>query len=175
MDKWRDFPKKLVEVLKKYKFAVLILLLGIALLLIPSGEKEKTEASVQVESSLSDEEYAGQMEARIQQMLSQIQGAGQVQVMLTLQRGSRTEYQTDLQLSENEENKQYSEERKTVILSEGSAYDKPAVSAVEYPEFLGALIICQGAEKAEVKLSIVQAVSALTGLSSDRITVVKMK
>ncbi len=175
MDKWQELPKKLINFLKKYKFAVLVLLLGIALLLLPSGKKAEPKEESKQESSLSDEAYAAQMESRLQEMLAQIQGAGQVRVMLTLQRGSRAEYQTDLQLSSNEENQQRSEERKTVILSEGSAYDKPAVSAVEYPEFLGALIVCQGAQQAGVKLSIVQAVSALTGLSSDQITVVKMK
>ncbi len=42
-------------------------------------------------------------------------------------------------------------------------------------EFTGAVIICQGATSAQVRLRIVQAVSAFTGLGSDRIIVQKMK
>ena len=106
-------------------------------------------------------------------MLCQVSGAGQVRVMLTLQTGSRTEYQTDTQISDSETQSQ--EERKTVILSEGSAYDKAAVSAVQYPRFQGALILCQGADQSTVRLSLVNAVAALTGLSSGQITVIKMK
>lgn len=175
MVKLTELGKKLPEVLKKYKYALLVLFLGMALLLIPFGSKKESKQEPENDTAITDEEYAAQIEARMAQMLSQIRGAGQVQVMLTLQRGSQTEYQTDTQVSSNEESSQKSEERKTVILSEGSAYDKAAVSAVEYPQFQGALIICEGADQSTVRLDLIHAVSALTGLSSDQITVVKMK
>lgn len=175
MAKLTDLGKKLPEILKKYKYALLVLFLGMALLLIPFGSKKEPEQEPESDTAITDEEYASQIEARMVQMLSQIRGAGQVQVMLTLQRGSQTEYQTDTQVSSNDESSQKSEERKTVILSEGSAYDKAAVSAVEYPQFQGALIICEGADQSTVRLDLIHAVSALTGLSSDQITVVKMK
>lgn len=173
MERVNELPKKILAGLKKYKYAVLILLLGIALMLLPFGKKEEApEAEVQ-EDTLTDEAYAQALEQRLEDMLCQVSGAGQVRVMLTLQTGSRTEYQTDTQISDSETQSQ--EERKTVILSEGSAYDKAAVSAVQYPRFQGALILCQGADQSTVRLSLVNAVAALTGLSSGQITVIKMK
>lgn len=173
MERVNKLSKTILAGLKKYKYAVLILLLGIALMLLPFGKKEETtETEVQVET-LSDEAYAQALEQRLEDMLCQVSGAGQVRVMLTLQTGSRTEYQTDTQISDSETQSQ--EERKTVILSEGSAYDKAAVSAVQYPRFQGALILCQGADQSTVRLSLVNAVAALTGLSSGQITVIKMK
>ena len=173
MERVNKLSKTILAGLKKYKYAVLILLLGIALMLLPFGKKEETtETEVQVET-LSDEAYAQALEQRLEDMLCQVSGAGQVRVMLTLQTGSRTEYQTDTQISNSETQSQ--EERKTVILSEGSAYDKAAVSAVQYPRFQGALILCQGADQSTVRLSLVNAVAALTGLSSGQITVIKMK
>ena len=39
----------------------------------------------------------------------------------------------------------------------------------------GAIVVCQGAENPKVALSVVQAVAAVTGLSTNRITVLKMK
>ena len=173
MERVNELPKTILAGLKKYKYAVLILLLGIALMLLPFGKKEEApEAEVQ-EDTLTDEAYAQALEQRLEDMLCQVSGAGQVRVMLTLQTGSRTEYQTDTQISDSETQSQ--EERKTVILSEGSAYDKAAVSAVQYPRFQGALILCQGADQSTVRLSLVNAVAALTGLSSGQITVIKMK
>lgn len=173
MERVNKLSKTILAGLKKYKYAVLVLLLGIALMLLPFGKKEETtETEVQVET-LSDEAYAQTLEQRLEDMLCQVSGAGQVRVMLTLQTGSRTEYQTDTQISDSETQSQ--EERKTVILSEGSAYDKAAVSAVQYPRFQGALILCQGADQSTVRLSLVNAVAALTGLSSGQITVIKMK
>ena len=173
MERVNELPKKILAGLKKYKYAVLVLLLGVALMLLPFGKKEETPETVVQEDPLTDEAYAQALEQRLEDMLCQVSGAGQVRVMLTLQTGSRTEYQTDTQISDSETQSQ--EERKTVILSEGSAYDKAAVSAVQYPRFQGALILCQGADQSTVRLSLVNAVAALTGLSSGQITVIKMK
>ena len=168
----RELGKRLLAGLKRYKYAVLVLLAGIAILLIPSGSKQEAQAPP-MEQESDESDYAERMEARLCALLSRVDGAGQVEVMLTLQSGARTEYQTDTSVTTEEGRS--SEERKTVILSEGSAYDKAAVSAVEYPRFQGALIVCEGADSAAVKLNLIAAVSALTGLGSDRITVVKMK
>ena len=41
------------------------------------------------------------------------------------------------------------------------------------PTFRGAVVLCDGAENAEVRLAVTQAVGAVCGLSSDRITVLK--
>ena len=124
-------PKKLWQGLKKYRYAALVLLLGLALLLLPGGKKT------------TQTDYAAETERRLTQMLQQIAGAGQVSVMLTLETGERVEYQTDVQASSD--GAQSSESRKTVILSEGSSYDKAAVAATTYPRFQGALIVCEGA------------------------------
>ena len=173
MERVNELPKKILAGLKKYKYAVLVLLLGVALMLLPFGKKEETPETEVREDPLTDEAYAQALEQRLEDMLCQVSGAGQVRVMLTLMTGSRTEYQTDTQISDS--GTQSQEERKTVILSEGSAYDKAAVSAVQYPRFQGALILCQGADQSTVRLALVNAVVALTGLSSGQITVIKMK
>ncbi|MDR0889361.1 MAG: stage III sporulation protein AG [Oscillospiraceae bacterium] len=172
--------QKIVDALKKYKYAALVVLLGLALLLIPfGGNDEPTASTPEPQETLADSDalYAQEMEQRLTQMLLQVNGAGRVNVMLTLYSGSRTQYQTDTQISTDtgENTTSSNEERKTVILSEGSAYDKAAVSATVYPQFLGALVVSEGADNAEVRLNLISAVSSLTGLSADKITVVKMK
>ena len=60
----------------------------------------------------------------------------------------------------------------TVVLS-GSGGDAPVVVKNVSPTYRGALVVCQGGGSAEVRLAVTQAVAALTGLSADRITVVK--
>ena len=174
-----EFSKKAVDALKKYKYAALVLVLGLALLLIPfrKSEQNKAETPTTVQTQPVTADYAQEMESRLTKMLLQIDGAGRVSVMLTLQRGEQTQYQTDTKVTNEQTSagSQTSEERKTVILSEGSAYDEAAVSSVIYPQFQGALIVSEGADNAQVRWSIVCAVSALTGLGSDKITVVKMK
>ena len=172
-----EITGKLLKAAKKYKYALLILLLGVALLLLPSGKKEAQTQNEPADTVTDDKAYAAVTEQRLTEMLSKIEGAGRVEVMLTLRTGTRTRYQTDTQNSEesSDSGTQRSSEQKTVILSEGSAYDKAAVSAVDYPLFQGALIVSEGADSASVKLALTQAVAALTGLSSDQITVVNLK
>ena len=43
------------------------------------------------------------------------------------------------------------------------------------PTFMGAIIAAEGADQASVRLDLVNAVSSLTGLGADRITVIKLK
>ena len=55
---------------------------------------------------------------------------------------------------------------------DGSA-EAPVVTRTVYPTYRGALVVCQGGDRADVKLAVTEAVAALTGLSADRITVAK--
>lgn len=167
--------EKLLGVLKKYKYPLLILLLGLALLLLPFGKTEKQTQITEKPEETSD--YAAETEEKLEPLLMQIAGAGEVRVMLTLERGTLTQYQTDTQTSTDTsaDTTQSRQEQKTVILSTGSAYDEAAVATVIYPRFQGALIVCEGADSAAVRLNVTQAVAAVTGLGADKITVVKMK
>ena len=56
----------------------------------------------------------------------------------------------------------------------GSGSGQEAVQLTRrYPTFQGALVVCEGGDDAGVRLLMTQAVSALTGLGTDRITVCK--
>lgn len=173
----RELPQKIAGCLKKYKYAFLVLLIGAALLLLPFGKKEQEQAAQPAQTEPAETDYARQTEDRLTEILLQIEGAGRVRVMLTLARGAETQYQCDTKTSSEQTSAgtQTTQERKTVILSQGSAYDEAAISSVIYPQFQGALIVSEGADNAAVRWNILCAVSALTGLGADRITVVKMK
>ena len=62
-----------------------------------------------------------------------------------------------------------------MILSSSDREEEGLVRQVNPPVYLGALIVCQGGDNPTVKLSIVEAVMDITGLSSNQITVLKMK
>lgn len=166
--------RRALAALKKYKYVALVLLLGIALLLLPSKSGKTEEKTVETAESTDDEAYRLTLETRLAEILSEMTGAGEVHVLLTLRTGTQTVYQTDTSITADAAERS-SEERKTVILSRGSAYDEAAASAVEYPQFQGAVVVCEGADDPAVRLGVVNAVGVLTGLSSSRITVLKMK
>ena len=161
---------KLRALWEKGKFALLVLGLGVLLLLWPSGEG-KTEVS---SSEPTAEETAAAQQKEMERILSSIEGTGELHLMLTLESdGQRT-------LAENAEESaggsaeapESQSRRETVILSV-SGGEEVVVTRRESPVYRGALVVCQGADRAEVKLAVTRAVAALTGLGADRITVVK--
>ena len=62
-----------------------------------------------------------------------------------------------------------------MLVSDENGDQVPIVIKVDQPIYKGALIVCEGADRAAVKLDIIRAVSGLTGLGSDKISVIKMK
>ncbi len=150
----------------KYRYAALILLIGIGLMLLPEKKETKTELSQAVTQPATVETEAEQLA----EILAQIQGAGKVQVMLSVRTGEETLYQTDIQTDSPE-----SSRVDTVIISGSDREETGLVRQVKPPVYLGAVVVCQGGENASVKLAITEAVSKITGLGADSIVVLKMK
>jgi len=172
MNKSAETLKKVSSYLKKYKYVTLIIVIGIVLILIPPKEstsKEKSVSAPALEFDLADEE------ARIAQAISKMTGAGKVTVVLTLQSTMETVYQTDMteRSDVGQSTQRNDKETRTVTVSAGSGAEQAAVVRKKYPIYQGALIVCDGADRPDVKLNIVGAVSSLTGLPSNKITVVK--
>lgn len=164
--------EKLISYVKKYKYVALVVLAGVVLMLLPSGKGAQQTVSEQP-VNVSEVYSLAETEKRLEQLLGRIRGVGQVQVMLTLKSGS------SLQLAENRstslrdaENRQ---DRDVVTLNRGSGYEDVVVTEQTYPVYQGAVVVCQGAGDSSVNLAVIQAVSVLTGLGSDKITVVQWK
>lgn len=146
------------------KFTVAAVFLGCALLLIPTGSKKS--AAPAADTSLPAFSLAEQ-EKRMEEVLSRIAGAGQVDVLLTLKSGM------ERVLAENGEKTDSGEKLSHVTIQTGSGTETVTLRYI-YPVYQGALAVCKGAESPGVRLEITQAVAALTGLSTDKITVTKM-
>lgn len=161
-----NIRERITELYKKYRYGILIVLLGIVLMCLPGREKSAVE---QVPVAVSAENKDNSLESMLSSILSQIKGAGKVEVLLTEARGSETMYQTDSN-SSNESVRQ-----DTVIIAGSDRCQTGLVRQVNPPSYMGAIVVCQGADNASVRLAIVQAVSSVTGLGADHITVLKMK
>lgn len=161
---------KFTEVIKKYRYVILVVLLGIGLMAIPDG-RNNTDVSTNSENTATQETI--DRSAALEQILSRIEGAGKVEVLLSYAAGEKTVYQTDEDITTTSDANTV--RRETVILSDGDRNELPLVQQVMGPEFLGAVVVCQGADQPSVRLAIVDAVSKATGLGADRITVLKMK
>ena len=162
-----DIKRDGLEILKKYRYVILILLIGLFFMLVPESSEKAQEPEPQavvVESSLQTE---------LSIILSKIAGAGNVEVLLTEASGSQTYYLADETLSTDENTKD--QRRDTVIVTNSSREETGLIRRVDPPVYQGAIVLCQGADDARVRLSIVEAVSNATGLTTNKITVLKMK
>lgn len=153
----------------KYKHAIIVLLIGVALMLLPTGDRAAPTPveTVPVRTAESD------LESRLSAILSRVSGAGEVEVLLTVRTGGETLYQTDEDRDSGESGSRSSVS--TVIVEDESNQELGLVRRTDPPVYQGAVVVCQGADDPAVKLAIVEAVSCATGLGADQIKVVKMK
>lgn len=161
--------EKAVQIFSKYKFVFLIVALGIILMLIPP--KQESSQQDTEPAAVSQEETT--LQSQLEEILSSIEGCGRVKVLLTYSSGEEHIYQQDTDTSSSDST--MSEKGKTVIVAGPDRAEQPLIRQVIPPQCRGAVVVCQGGDSPAVQLAVVQAVISATGLTADKITVLKMK
>lgn len=165
INKWKQqIPKWFY----KYRYPIAVVLVGIVLFMLPGREKVPEQTA-----AVSSSQNKPDISALLGQILGQIEGVGKVNVMLTVAESEKTLYQYDEDISTGENSSSVRQE--TIILTDGDRNQQALVSQVISPKYLGAVIVCQGADIPTVKWAVVEAVSRATGLGADQISVLKMK
>ena len=122
------------------------------------------------------------LEEKLENILSKMDGIGDVEVLITYSQSSSINplYNENSSSSTTEENANTDNKKITQtqsnskeILVDSSA--NPIVQATLSPKIEGAIITAQGAQKATIKADIVSAVEAATGLETHKIQVFEMK
>lgn len=171
--KWNIKGDKIKAFLKKYGLALLVLAAGAVLLLWPSGDKERAAAVLEAGGAAEPEFDLEALETKLSRVLSQIEGAGETSVALTVRDGVERVFAADTSM--NQSGSGWEEQSKTVVVSTGSGTEEVVLVQQRYPAFRGAVVVCQGGDDPAVRLLVTKAVSSLTGLGTDRITVCKSK
>lgn len=170
-------------------FLVGVLLLVIAL---PSGTKEKEKDSRHSEidgeeavgTQAEEQDYARYLERRLEETLSQLDGAGNVRVMVTLQSSAQKIVEKDTQGERDaitEEDSQggrrtsenTSHQETTVYEGVGEKSQEPYVSKELTPRVEGVVVLAEGGENALVKRNITEAIQALFGIDTHKIRIMK--
>ena len=159
----------------KYKYAGLVALIGAALLLWPGSRSGGTDTAPPRAQEAVQIASDDDLTERMEEVLATISGVGQVKVLLTLDSDGERQLAQDTELTYSGDTaspEDYSRKSETVF-EDGGDGDRTVVTRTVYPTYRGALVVCQGGDRAEVKLAVTEAVAALTGLSADRIKVAK--
>ena len=146
-----------------------------------SNEK-KSVGVVQVNNDLTQDD----LEMKLENILKKISGVGNVKVMLTYSESSVLNpiYNEDSSVSNTNETDssggtrtvtETDSQREVVYKENTDGSKEPLTQSISSPKIEGAIIVASGAEDANVKSSIVQAVEAATGLATHKIQVFKME
>ena len=166
--------ERMQKLWNKYKYAMLVALLGVGVLLWNGASPTELSDPEPLPTELPVTETLS-LQTQLEEILKNAAGVGEVRVLLTLDSDGEQQLAQNTKLEYRGETaapEDYSRSSETVLLDGGSG-EETVVTKRTYPMYRGALVVCQGGDRAEVQLTVTQAVSVLTGLSSDRIAVVK--
>ncbi|MGN0656344.1 MAG: hypothetical protein ACI4KR_06090 [Ruminiclostridium sp.] len=140
--------KDVGEIIKSDKSVKIILAAGAALMLIIAfggffGGSTQTEETGYSRAELA--EYEARLEKRLSDILSEINGIGKTEVMITLDGAEQTEY----------------------------GKSKDMLLSVTAPRVRGVIVVCDGGDNIAVKEKVINAVSGVFGISTTRISVIK--
>lgn len=131
----------------------------------------------------SEREYELLMEQRVKEILKNVEGVGQVDVMLTLKSSKekvlrvdkdKSRSSTDEQDSTGGTRKSTSEDiKESTLLSGGSSSGEPVIEKELQPEIAGIVISAGGGGSAVVRTEISEAMEALFNIPAHKIKVLK--
>ncbi len=137
---------------------------------------EVTNSEISVNAVAQDD-----LSLQLEEILQQIDGVGKVNVLITYSQTNEIVpmYNQDISQKDTEETDTNGGTRKItetdtkreVIYEESSGEKKPITQSVISPKIEGAIITAEGGNDTVVKANIIQAVEAVTGLSSHKIQV----
>lgn len=166
-EKWPELARRWRGALEKYRYVLLVIGVGALLLLLPSGgERDPSAGQVREMEEAKEPFDLERFEEKLAQALSQVEGAGKARVVLTLDGGSRQVLAQD-----REQDRDGGTTSTVVTIGQGSGNQGVVPLQTVAPRFRGALVVCSGGGDPQVRLKLIEAVSALTGLGSNRISI----
>ena len=169
---------------------LLLILAGLLLLVIVwpvsdgSEKKKENEEIISADQTDTPEDYAAAMEQRLKTILEKVDGAGEVQVMITVKSTAEQVVEKDESYSESRSNKTGSEDNasssdsisrsESTVYSNGTSGGNPYVVKEMQPEVEGILIVAEGAGDETVVKEITYAVQVLFDVPVHKIKVAKM-
>ncbi|MBQ7548224.1 MAG: hypothetical protein IJT03_00805 [Clostridia bacterium] len=175
----KDRIKRCMETLKADKRLAAIVAVGIAAVLLltfseifPASSGNKKEEKEQTASAPDYSGYEEKTEERLMDLISAIDGAGGVRVMVTLESGSENVYAVEQSGDSSSSSESYD---KKYVIVEKDGTDSGLMLKVVEPQIRGVAVLCTGADSAEVRSEIIDTVTAVLGVSSNRVSIAKMK
>jgi len=164
---------KIIDKLKANKKIALIVILGfICVVLLVVSEfisgKDTEEKISQEESADLEYDYAEEIEIKLAAMISSINGAGNTKVMVTLESSSESVFALNRNAADECVEIEY------ILIKSGSTQGGMLLKIVA-PQVRGVAVVCEGGSSATVRQEITDMITSVLDISSNRVSVIKMK
>lgn len=159
---------------KKNLIIIFVGFLGIILLAISNfssndsintnEDKVKNEAN----DIFTVEQIESNLEERLSETISKLSGVRDVTVMVSISSAGEYVYaKNDKSESDSDSSSLDSE----IVIYDSGENDSGLIVTIKSPDVLGVAVVCEGGEKAVIKSEIIQLVTSLFGIGSDRVYV----
>ena len=124
---------------KKYRryLAAVLCVLVLALLFIPDNKETKTETEEQKPKLTEAYSYVAETEERLEKLISEIEGAGDTEIMLAFEGTEEYIYSTDISSNSANSDGKRSEQLDTKLVTVGGSSDKRALQRSRYAGYKG--------------------------------------
>ncbi|MGI6122560.1 MAG: hypothetical protein ACOYIG_00040 [Acetivibrionales bacterium] len=142
-----------------------------------SGLSSSNNQLPQTSQSIEGQDVVADIERRLEELLSKVEGAGQVSVMVYADTGSeQVPAYNDQQDTRNDEradgkSSEISETRQLAL----SGSDEPVILKVIIPQIKGVVVVAEGADDILIKAQLNNAVCTLLGIPEHRVQILKHK
>lgn len=170
-EQWSAAKERFLPIWKKYRAVLAVLLAGVLLLASGHGGNESAQTA-SAGTAASQEFDLNGFQQELQAQLTAIDGAGRVALMLSLDQTEEAVYAVNTRQTSGSDSR--SLESDVSVVSNGSYGETPVTVKSVLPVFRGAVVLCDGADDASVRLAVTQAVSTVCGIGADKVTVLKM-
>lgn len=173
-----SFIKRIMNSPWEQRIFPICLVLGVIFLILSNTHRTKQTKEPESEEVICGTTYEEQLESRLENALSMLEGVGRVKVMVTCKDQGKilvekdTSYNSTQTVEEDASggSRVATEEEKeeTVIYDENS---HPFVKQEESPAILGVLVLAEGADSSIIQQQLMQSVSVLLNLKASQIQV----
>ena len=186
-DKLLKDNKKLVENLTVIFLIGLILLIGASALSKPRpSNNNDNKGLVLAQKESSSEDYAQKLEKDLKNILSKIEGVGNVEVLITLNSDEEVVAAMDVVESSTTTNEkdssggiretiQTESNNKVVTSQDTSGQDAPIVLKRIMPEIRGVIVVADGAKDPRLRYELSSAVQTALGIPAYKVKVISSK
>lgn len=157
-----------IKSIKNIEIIIVIFTISIVLLIYFSSNSIFSDTSTEGVENIETTSYIDDLELKLNNVLSQIENAGRVKVMITIDKKTENTYAVnkEVKTTTSGNNTTTTTKEEVVIVQ-----NEPIIISESLPKIKGVIVVAQGADNVNVKLELLKAVQTLLDIDAKDIEI----